>query len=264
MNILRWLEKKKKEIGFSHNVLVIIAMFTMLIDHVGYVLIKNGKLYGYNVALYENAISLPSAKPWLMLYSLCRMVGRVSFPIYALLIVEGFRKTSNLFKYFIRILLLAIVSEIPFDLMIFNNCFTRDCLELQNVLFTYLVGLLMLVVVRALNSISGFLSVIPATFAIIACYFLKTDYWLEGILLIYVFYMLRFDLNVKCLIALVITFIMSIERYFGFGALSILFIYFYDEQKGYLNLHRIHYIFYPLHMLVLYLMLFFTYLENSI
>lgn len=262
MDILRWLEKKRREIGFSHNALIIIAMFTMLIDHIGYVLIQNGKLYGYDQALYENAISLDAAKPWILLFTICRMIGRISFPIYAFLIVEGFRKTSSVFKYILRILLFAIISEIPFDLIVFNKCLTRECFALQNVLFTYFIALIMLVSIRFLNNISEFLSVIPAAIAIFACYLLKTDYWLEGILLIYVFYMFRYDLNLKCLLALIITFVMSLERYYGFGAVSIFFIYFYDGQKGYLDLKRIHYIFYPLHMFILYGILFITYWNN--
>lgn len=262
MNILRWLESKKREIGFSHNALIIIAMFSMLMDHIAFVLIQNGKLYGYDVALYENAISLPEARPWVILCKILRMIGRLAFPIYTFLIVEGFRKTSNIFSYMLRILVLAIVSEIPFDLIIFNKCFSYDCLMLQNVLFTYFIGLLMLLGVRALNSLSEFLTVIPAVIAVGMCYFLKTDYWLEGILLMYVFYMFRHDLNVKCLIALIITFLMTMERYYGFGAMSIYFIYFYDGQKGYLDLKRFHYLFYPLHMLVLYGVLFLTYWNN--
>ena len=264
MNILRWLESKKREIGFSHNALIIIAMFTMLMDHIAYVLIQNGKLYGYNAVLYENAISLPEAKPWLALYKILRTIGRISFPIYSFLIVEGFRKTSNTFKYILRIFLLALISEIPFDLIIFNEFLSVNCLRLQNVLFTYFVALIMLLVVRELNTISEALSVIPAISAIVICYFLKTDYWLEGILLIYIFYMLRHDLNLKCLIVLIITFIMSVQRYFGFAAVSVFFIYFYDGQKGYINLKRIHYIFYPLHMLVLYAIIFFTNWNNKI
>ena len=261
MDILRWLESKRREIGFSHNALIIIAMFTMLIDHIGFVLIKNGKLYGYDIALYENAVSLAAAKPWLTLYTICRMIGRISFPIYAFLIVEGFRKTSNVFKYILRILALAIISEIPYDLMIFNKCLSSDCLMLQNVLFTYFIGLLMLLVVRALNSISEILSLVPAVLAVVACFFLKTDYWLEGIILIYIYYMFRYDLNVKCLLMLIVTFLMSMKNYFGFGVVSVIFVYFYDGQKGFLDLRRFHYLFYPLHMLVLYGMIFFTYLK---
>ena len=262
MDILRWLESKRREIGFSHNALIIVAMFTMLIDHIGFELIKNSKLWGYDQVLYDNTIMLAEAKPWLTLYTICRMIGRISFPIYAFLIVEGFRRTSNIFKYIFRILMLAIISEIPYDLMIFNKCLSSDCLMLQNVLFTYFIGLIMLLFVRALNSISEVLSLVPAVLAVLACFFLKTDYWLEGIILIYIYYMFRYDLNVKCLFMLIVTFLMSIQHYYGFGVLSVFFIYFYDGQKGYLDLKRFHYFFYPLHMLILYGIVFFTYWKN--
>ena len=99
---------------------------------------------------------------------------------------------------------------------------------LQNVLFTYFIGLLMLLFVRALNSISEILSLVPTVLAGFACFFLKTDYWLEGIILIYIYYMFRYDLNAKCLIMLIVTFLMSAQHYYGFGVLSVLFVYFYD------------------------------------
>ena len=259
MDFLRWLESKRREIGFSHNALIIVAMFTMLIDHIGYELILNGKLYGYDQTLYNNAINLPAARPWIILYNICRIIGRISFPIYAFLIVEGFRKSSSVFKYFLRILALALISEIPYDLMVFNKLLSADCLNVQNVLFTYLVGIIMLTLIRLTNFLPVFLSIILAIGSIAGCYFLKTDYWLEGIILMYIFYIFRHDLNVKCLLALIVTFSMTIQKYFGLGILSLIFIYFYDGQKGYLDLKRIHYIFYPLHMFVLYLIIFFSY-----
>ena len=141
MSFGRWIENKKREIGFSHNALVIIGMLSMLIDHIGYELILNGKLYGYDHSLYENAISLPEASNWLILYRVCRIFGRLAFPIFAFLIVEGYRKTSNLFKYILRILVAALISEIPYDLMVFNQFLTLKSLGVQNVLFTYFIAI---------------------------------------------------------------------------------------------------------------------------
>ena len=70
MDILRWLELKMREIGFSHNALVIIAMFTMFLDHFAFIIISGGKLYGYDPTLFQNAIKLPEAKKWLLIYSI--------------------------------------------------------------------------------------------------------------------------------------------------------------------------------------------------
>lgn len=251
MDILRWLELKKREIGFSHNALVIIAMFTMFLDHFAFIIIQGGKLYGYDPALYQNAIKLPEAQKWLILYKILRMIGRISFPLYSFLIVEGFRKSSNVFKYIIRILTLAIVSEIPFDLMIFNKLGV-ECFQVQNVLWTFFVALIMLSTIKLISNWPAPLSVFPAVIAAIITFFIRSDYWLEGIILTYIFYMFRHDLNMKCLLALIVTFAMTYTKYHGAGALSIFFIYFYDGTKGYLDLKRIHYLFYPLHILVLY------------
>lgn len=262
MPLGRFLQDKRRDIGFSRNFLAIVAMFSMLMDHIALVLIRNGKLYGYDLTLYNNAISLPEAKVWITLYTVLRMIGRIAFPIFCLLLVEGFRKTSNLFKYFIRLIMLAFVSEIPYDLMVFNEILTPITFTVQNVIFTYIIGLTMLFILRLMHSFPKFLTIFPAVGAAFATYFLRTDYAVEGIVLIYVFYMFRNDINVKCFIALIITFLMSLEHYYGAAAISMFFIYFYDGQKGYLNFKTFSYLFYPLHMLVLYAIVFFSNYKN--
>ena len=259
MSLDRYLQKVKRDIGFSHNFLTVVAMVSMLLDHTALTLIRNGKLYGFDVDLYNNAIMLEDAKLWIILYNVMRIIGRLSFPLFAFLLVEGFRKTSNLFKYFLRLLLLAFISEIPYDLMVFNEFLTMKCFAIQNVVFTYVIALLMLTCIRLINGLPSFLTIFIAAFAAFIAKVLRTDYAIEGIILIYVFYMFRFDLNIKCILALIITFLMSIEHYYGAAIFSVFFIYFYDGKKGYVDIGRIAYFFYPLHMLLLYGILFFTY-----
>lgn len=255
MNISRALEQKRREFSFDGNALKIIAMVSMLIDHIGVVLIQNGKLWGYELVLYQNVIALPEGQHWLRIYRICRMIGRLAFPIFALLLVEGFRKSSNLFKYMMRILIFAIISEIPFDLAIYNKLI---CYKTQNVLFTYFVALLMLLVIKQTRD---FPVVVHGILAIIAggiCYFAKTDYAIEGTLLIFVMYIFRHDLNAKCIIVALTCFIFSFQNNFGFGILATYFIYFYSERRGLLELKRLPYIFFPVHLLVLYSIVFFS------
>ena len=261
MDILRWLELKRREIGFSHNVLIIIAMFTMFLDHFALIIIQGGKLYGYDYSLYQNAIKLPEARKWITIYMVLRILESISFPIYTFLIVEGFRKTSNVFKYIMRILTLAIVSELPFDLMIFNKI-NIDCFQAQNVVWTYFIALIMLSILRLMHNLPVALTIFPATIAGVITYFMRTDYWLEGIILVYIFYIFRRDLNMKCLLAFIVIFFMTLKDYYGLGIFSMFFIYFYDGTKGILDLKRIHYIFYPLHILILYFALYFSNIYN--
>ena len=94
-------------------ILKIIAMAAMLADHMG-------------------AILYPEAE-------VLRVIGRIAFPVFVFLMVEGFYHTGNIRRYELRLLLFAAVSEIPFDL-----AFSWRVLEFtyQNIFFTLFVSLL--------------------------------------------------------------------------------------------------------------------------
>ena len=61
-----------------------------------------------------------------------RCVGRLAFPLYCFLLAQGFAHTRDIRAYARRLLLLACVSEIPFDLLIFGRL--SSAME-QNVVF---------------------------------------------------------------------------------------------------------------------------------
>lgn len=77
-----------------------------------------------------------------------RCVGRLAFPLYCFLLAQGYLHTRNLRAYAVRLLLLALLSEIPFDLLIFAS--PVSSVE-QNVLFSLLLGLLALYAADALR-----------------------------------------------------------------------------------------------------------------
>ena len=77
--------------------LKIIALITMFIDHSGYVFMGS--------------------------FSFCNFIGRIAFPIFAFQITEGYLHTKNLRKYFLRLFLFALISQIPFAL--FNQKISR-------------------------------------------------------------------------------------------------------------------------------------------
>lgn len=144
LNGTREVPSTEKKKGISGSTVKLIAIITMLIDHIGAavlarVLMKEG--------LLEIAASndLDEMINWMMAhgalyysYMGIRMVGRLGFPIFAFLLVEGFQKTSDVRKYAFRMVLFALVSEIPFDL-----AFKGQILEFgyQNVYFTLFLGL---------------------------------------------------------------------------------------------------------------------------
>ncbi|MCD8151696.1 MAG: conjugal transfer protein TraX [Clostridiales bacterium] len=148
--------------------LKMIAVSSMLIDHIGAVL-----------------------SPYQMGF---RYIGRIAFPIYVFLIVEGFYHTHDIRKYELRLLLFAAISEIPFDL-----AFNGSVLEFtsQNVFFTLFLGLLMLDLIRrAEQSIQStgmriVLEIVILFAFIMIANFLQTDYSGGGVLLIFWFYCFR-------------------------------------------------------------------------
>ena len=104
-----------KKIGLNSFWLKMIAITTMLIDHVG-------------------AVLLPQ-------YPILRIIGRIAFPIFCFLLVEGFMHTHDVIRYMTRIGLFALISEIPFDLLFYGRILDGTH---QNVFFTLFIGLVML------------------------------------------------------------------------------------------------------------------------
>lgn len=134
--------------------LKIIACVTMVLDHIG-------------------AFLVPQI--WL------RCVGRLAFPIYCFLLVEGFHHTKNPKGYALRLLIGAILSELPYDLLLSGGIsFAR-----QSVMITLLLGFLMLQLMKKLpQSWQKILLILP--FYGIA-ELLQCDYGGAGILTIAIF-----------------------------------------------------------------------------
>lgn len=216
--------------GFA---LKLIAMLTMFIDHAGFILFEHSEYYMY-----------------------FRMIGRLAFPIYCFLLVEGFYHTSNVKKYLKRLGIFALISEIPFDLAFAKKATSTDFLQNQNVFFTLYIGLLV-IYFMSLVSKKYPLNIMKQNlinFAILAIgcmvsVILGTDYDVLGILIIVSFYLFR---NNK----LILTMVMIILNFQSGGiqvlaAISMVFIWLYNGEKGIKINKYIFYAFYPVHILFL-------------
>lgn len=196
----------------------------------------------------------------LRMFSSFNLIGRLAFPIFAFQSTEGYIHTKNFKKYIMKLLIFACISQIPF--MLFLSTFTNDIFSL-NVLFTFILGLLAIYLYdKSSNKFLGFLFVL--ILGIIA-EFIKVDYGIYGIFLMFVFYMLK---NKKILmilssIGLMIFFYGSYMLkfpdtkiiyllYMIFSCLSLLFIGFYNKKEG-PKTKYLFYIFYPLHLFILYI-----------
>ncbi len=136
------METEKK--GITGSSIKIIAIVAMLIDHIAAALITRvlidnglGTLDATDPTAYASWMSQNGALYGLMMVMRC--IGRLGFPIFCFLLVEGFQKTSNRLKYAMRLALFALISEIPFDLAISGTWLEFGY---QNVFFTLLLGML--------------------------------------------------------------------------------------------------------------------------
>jgi len=212
-------------------VLKIIALISMLCDHAGYIIFDNFPFMNY--------------------------IGRLSFPIFAYLITEGYIHTSNLKKYFIRLLIFGIISQIPY--MLFISTISSDFS--LNILFTLTLGLLAITIYdKFKNKSFGFIFVIIS--AILAHLF-PFDYGWFGIAVIFIFYIFKQHKIYMNMLFIFTTFLMyifkfaqtqSIEYLFIilFCTLSLIPINLYNGKKG-KNIKYFLYIFYPSHLILLYL-----------
>lgn len=121
-----------------------------------------------------------------------RFLGRMAFPIFAYLLVEGFHYTQQsgrTIAYLKRLFLFAILSEIPFNLLETGEWLD---FEHQNVFFTLAIGLLMLwIVEKSLAEKKEYIALAAILAFVVLVHFLHTDYAQRGLLLILLFYLLR-------------------------------------------------------------------------
>lgn len=235
--------------GMTGSTLKIIAMLTMLIDHIGASLLENGvmrKIAGGSVASADIA-ALHSYNTWRMVDIVFRAIGRLAFPIFCFLLVEGFLHTRDWRKYFARLFLFSFISEIPFDLAFHRTWFYR---EGQNVFFTLWIGILVLVGMKYIEeredlvkSVQYILEILVVTAGYFLAEFLKTDYSGFGIVVIAMLYFLRKDRKSQTICG-------AILFLWEFSApLAFVPIYKYNGKRG-LDLKYVFYFFYPVHLLL--------------
>lgn len=233
--------------GLTSNMLRTLAIFLMLSDHI-----------------WATAMSFGN---W-MTY-----IGRMAFPIFAFQIAEGFIHTSNFKKYALRLLGFAVVTEIPFNLFYSSRWFNPYH---QNVLFTLLLGLLAIYVIdnarkdKTAKNIA--FSALWLLLICIASVIGFVDYGFLGMLTVVMFYLFR-DFPFAWIVQLVGMVLINIVffegqvfpieifgRMFeipaqGFAVFSLIPIWLYGGNKGRSSkiMQYGFYAFYPVHMMILYL-----------
>lgn len=210
----------------------------MSVDHIGNVFLNNNEIF--------------------------RFFGRIAFPVFGFLLVEGFNHTKNdkkrYYKYLCRILIIALITEIFYDKLFFDKYLYFGN---QNIMFSLFVALICMRIYDSnkeniFHKIESFFIVIYI--GIIASVLLL-DYGLAGILLIFNYYLIS-QLNkhkkllyvLNTIIYMIIFGLLYSYNYILIGTLlSLIPICLYNGQKGFNSpfIKYAFYLYYPLHIIVM-------------
>ena len=217
----------KKMRFIDGTVLKLIAMVTMIFDHVGDSLFPE--------------------------YTWMRIIGRIAMPIFAFCVAEGFGHTHDKLKYLTRMAIFAVISEVPFDL--FGAGKALD-LSHQNIMFTFALAIAGLILYEKLTlsgKKSGYiLGYLVLILSCAAALILKTDYTFLGVLLVTIFFVLRKkDLLIRDGVALLSHLALRNMGIYLWGILGFIPIAFYNGERG-KGMKYLFYVFYPAHLLLIF------------
>lgn len=207
---------------FSGSMLKLLAVITMFIDH--------------------GALIFSAYLPGQIVYIL-RQVGRLSFPIFCFLAAEGYVHTKNKKRYAWSLLLFALLSEVPFDLMLTGKVFDMGK---QNIYFTLFFGVLMMFFYE---NAEGWLKKALMMLGVgVTSILLDVDYGIRGVLLMFLLYVLREEPFAKS--ALAFPLLSGVWTAFA----AFLPINLYNGKRGFIQtpwLKYSFYAFYPAHIILL-------------
>lgn len=244
-----FVRKKLHHMGFLNTFwLKVIAIICMTIDHVGVAMgttYVNGKTYLSGLMTYDTYYHL-------------RIVGRIAFPIFCYLIVEGFFHTRNVLNYAVRLLVFALISQIPFSLMT-----RRDPLDFSmnlNVYFTLFLGLVTIATVDYFKKLYKkntinlpvfiILSVVTVICTTTFAETIYSDYSSFGVVCILLFYIFR-DKPIMLALGLFLAIHYMSNPTELYALIALIPIILHNHKKG-PSLKYTFYAYYPAHMVILY------------
>ena len=236
-----------------------IAMGTMFLDHAANAVVYGGGLHTWSPL----AANIGTAM---------RLIGRMAFPLYAFLLVQGFLWTRDWKKYISRMVLLAIVSEIPFDLVLSGRFYYPRG---QSTIGTLVIGLICLKMLDVIGQIYqlpwsvtadsvrssdrhfstlfvGYvITVWVLAISLTAAAVLRSDYGAGGVFLIVLLYIFRYDPALLPIAGVVGLFgIYGFDADLFFAWIAFFFISRYNGERG-RRMGFLPYVFYPTHLLAL-------------
>jgi len=216
---------------YSNFEIKLIAMLCMFADHLGKIIMLDSESF----------------------QTVCSAAGSIAFPLFAFLLTEGFVHTKNIKLYALRLLGFGIISEIPFDLY-FNNTLIE--FKSNNVMFTLFLGLICLYVFNIFEKKDKRylgLAVIAVSLILLQNVLNVFDYGVSGLLAILIMYFFKDRPHMAYVVAVLAISLMNPSSVNFFALVGMLFVVNYNKEIG-KNIKYIAYFFYPVHLILLYLL----------
>lgn len=220
-----------KNAFLTNNALKIIAVIAMLCDHVGKELFPQVEVL--------------------------QIIGRIAFPIFSYMIAEGCFYTRDKKKYLCKIAFLGLGCQLVY--------FVAEHSFYQNVLITFTLSILTIYTIeyffKKKSILSVFLLACDVFSVLIICFAIPyivegfhIDYGIFGLMLPILVYFAR-DKKAKLIVLFFSTILLSFDLggIQWYSLLSVIIIFAYNGKRGKLNLKYLFYIFYPLHLALIYL-----------
>lgn len=229
--------------------LKIFACITMLIQTIGIVIVEKGliRLDQYTAASLDQAMAQDSRLMTLAgIGSIMQLIGGMAIPVFAFLLVEGFRNTSNYKKYLLLVLGTALISEIPYDFAMSGKWFDPSS---QNAMMAVCISLIMLNCLDMLKGLAGFLGKLCRFLIVVAAVLwvslLRMEYGLCMVLLTAVFYLFYAKNVLKTVLGALLS-LMYVT-----GPLAFYGIWCYNGKRKDRVPKYVFYAFYPMQFLIL-------------
>ena len=229
----RKMTLKASRFGLNNNQLKILAMVTMLIDHIGEMLFPN--------------------------LFILRVIGRISFPIFAYMIAEGCRYTKNRVRYLSMIAGLGIACQLIYIFFLRSLYFGILITFSLSILSIYCIDLFlkkrcawtricMALILLAIVFVAG---VMPVLFAEQG---FRVDYGICGVLLpVLVYYARSKHERLACTAAVLIIQALFFNARQWYALIALPFLFLYNGERGRAKLKYMFYVFYPSHLVAIYL-----------
>ena len=225
------MERIKNIKGINGAQLKYIAFASMFIDH-------------FNKAIITPFLT--GTGPMVIFTTIFDILGRIAFPIFAYMVVEGFFKTKSRWSYLRNLLIFAVISEIPYDMFqsaVFVNTWS------QNILWGLALGLFTIMVIDKLKAyikkrpLWVFVSLLIVALSSLGSMLISSDYEYYAIIIIYLYYIF-YD---KRLVASGLGYLVIIKEIYAI--LGFATVLLYNGEKGKQN-KIFNYLFYPVHLLI--------------